>query len=162
MSARFKDGGMVATLDKVVTYRRMTVADLDTVIAIENEVYTYPWTLGNFNDALRAGYHCWVMERGGEIVGYSVIMIATGEAHLLNLSIAANWQRRGLGREMLDFLLKLARDFSAHKVFLEVRPSNIAGRNLYASAGFSEIATRRGYYPAPSGREDALIMELDL
>jgi ribosomal-protein-alanine N-acetyltransferase len=63
---------------------------------------------------------------------------------------------------MLDFLVKLARDFLAHKIYLEVRPSNIAGRRLYASAGFSEIAQRRGYYPAPPGREDAVIMELEL
>jgi ribosomal-protein-alanine N-acetyltransferase len=102
------------------------------------------------------------MECDGEIVGYSVIMIAVGEAHLLNLSIAANRQRRGLGREMLGFLVKLARDFSVHKMFLEVRPSNVVGRHLYASAGFSEIATRRGYYPAHDGREDAVIMELEL
>lgn len=153
---------MIETVDTAVTYRRMTIADLDTVVGIENEVYPHPWTLGNFTDSFHAGYHCWVMECGGRIIGHGVIMIAAGEAHLLNLSIAANWQRRGLGREMLDFLLKLARDFSAHKVFLEVRPSNIAARNLYAGAGFSEVATRRGYYPAQNGREDALVMGLDL
>jgi ribosomal-protein-alanine N-acetyltransferase len=153
---------MSALLDNLPLYRRMAADDLDTVMAIENKVYPHPWTRGNFSDSLTAGYHCWIMELAGEIVGYSVVMIAVGEAHLLNLSIAAAWQRRGLGREMLDFLVKLARDFLAHKIYLEVRPSNIAGRRLYASAGFSEIAQRRGYYPAPPGREDAVIMELEL
>jgi ribosomal-protein-alanine N-acetyltransferase len=153
---------MSALLDNLPLYRRMTADDLDTVVAIENEIYPHPWTRGNFSDSLIAGYHCWIMELGGEIVGYSVVMIAAGEAHLLNMSIAAEWQRRGLGRELLKFLLKLARDFHAHKIYLEVRPSNIAGRRLYASAGFSEIATRRGYYPATRGREDAVIMELEL
>ena len=63
---------------------------------------------------------------------------------------------------MLQFLLKLARDFSASRILLEVRPSNVAGRGLYADAGFSEIATRRDYYPARDGREDAIVLELEL
>jgi ribosomal-protein-alanine N-acetyltransferase len=153
---------MSALLDNLPRYRRMTAGDLDTVVAIEREIYPHPWTRGNFSDSLNAGYHCWLMELAGEIVGYSVVMIAVGEAHLLNLSIAAAWQRRGLGREMLAFIITLARDFFARKIHLEVRPSNLAGRRLYAGAGFSEIATRRGYYPGQRGREDAVIMELEL
>jgi ribosomal-protein-alanine N-acetyltransferase len=153
---------MSALLDNLPLYRRMTSGDLDAVLAIENEVYPHPWTRGNFVDSLAAGYHCWVMEAGGELVGHSVVMIALGEAHLLNLSIAARWQRRGLGREMLAFLIKLARDFLAHKVYLEVRPSNLAALRLYAGRGFVEIATRRGYYPTHVGREDAVMMELEL
>ena len=153
---------MSALLDNLPRYRRMTAQDLDTVVAIEREIYPHPWTRGNFSDSLAAGYHCWLMELAGEIVGYSVVMIAADEAHLLNLSVAAAWQRRGLGREMLAFVLKLARDFFARNIHLEVRPSNLAGRRLYAGAGFSEIATRRGYYPGQRGREDAVIMELEL
>ena len=139
----------------------MTTDDLDAIMAIENEVYPHPWTRGNFDDSLNAGYHCCVMTVAAEIVGYSVVMIAAGEAHLLNLSIATAWQRRGFGRDMLRFLLKFARDYDVVKIYLEVRPSNSAGRRLYKSAGFDEIATRRGYYPAHDGREDAVVMELE-
>lgn len=153
---------MSALLNNLPRYRRMTEADIDAIMAIENVIYPHPWTRGNFNDSLRAGYHCWVMEAGGETIGYSVMMIGAGEAHVLNLSIAAQWQRQGRGREMLQFLLKLARDFSASRILLEVRPSNVAGRGLYAAAGFSEIATRRDYYPARDGREDAIVLELEL
>jgi ribosomal-protein-alanine N-acetyltransferase len=153
---------MSALLDNLPRYRSMTVNDLDAIMAIENAVYPHPWTRGNFSDSLRSGYHCWIMEIRGEIIGYSVVMIAAGEAHLLNLSIAAQWQRRGLGRELLKFMLQLARDFHADKIFLEVRPTNAAGRGLYADAGFNEIATRRGYYPGHDGREDAVVMELEL
>ena len=117
-------------------YRRMTVQDLDAIMAIENAVYSHPWTRGNFSDSLHSGYHCWIMEAGGEIIGYSVIMIAAGEAHLLNLSIAATWQRCGRGREMLEFLLKLARDFDVGKIYLEVRPSNVGGSRLVCRRGF--------------------------
>ena len=89
-------------------------------------------------------------------------MIAAGEAHLLNLSVAAPWQRRGIGREVLNFVLKLARDYGAGRILLEVRPSNDAALALYAAAGFTEIAMRRGYYPAGDGREDAIVLELAL
>ncbi len=153
---------MSAQLDNLPRYRGMTAGDLDTVIAIENEIYPQPWTRGNFCDSLAAGYHCRVMEIAGEIAGYSVVSIGAGEAHLLNLSIAARWQRCGLGREMLRFMIGLAREFFVHKIYLEVRPSNLAGRGLYADTGFSEVATRRGYYPGPGVPEDAVIMELEL
>ena len=60
---------------------------------------------------------------------------------------------------MLQFFVKLAYDFGGTRMFLEVRPSNVAGRALYADAGFREIGIRRGYYPAAQGREDAVVME---
>ena len=150
---------MSAVLDIVPRYRRMAKQDLDAVLAIENAVYPHPWTRGNFRDSLDAGYHCWILECGDAIAGYSVVMIAAGEAHLLNLSIAAAWQRRGLGSELLCFVTKLARDYAAERVLLEVRPSNVAGRALYASAGFKEIGRRRDYYPDGAQREDALVLE---
>lgn len=140
----------------------MGAADVDTVVAIEASIYPHPWTRGNFVDSLAAGYHCWVVERGGEIAGYTVAMTAAEEAHLLNLSVAAPWQRRGLGREILRFVLKLARDYGARKILLEVRPSNTAAIALYVSAAFAEIGRRRDYYPADEGREDAIILQLEL
>lgn len=153
---------MSAQLDMLPRYRRMTAADLEAVMMIEEAVYPYPWTRGNFADSLAAGYHCWIVECGGEMAGYTVATVAAGEAHLLNLSVAAPWQRRGIGRELLGFVLRLARDYGAAKILLEVRPSNSAALSLYASAGFAEIALRRGYYPAGEGREDAIVLQLDL
>ena len=153
---------MSALLKVAPQFRRMVAADLEAVMAIENVVYPHPWTRGNFSDSLKEGYHCWVLEAGGELIGYSVVAIAVGEAHLLNLSIAAALQRRGYGRELLAFVIKLARDFGAVKMYLEVRPSNEPGRCLYASAMFREIGRRRGYYPDKGRPEDAVVMELDL
>jgi ribosomal-protein-alanine N-acetyltransferase len=151
---------MSARLDMLPRFRRMTAADLDAVVAIESTVYPYPWTRGNFADSLHAGYHCWVLECAGAMAGYLVVMVAAGEAHLLNLSVGASWQRRGIGREALGFALKLARGYGAGRILLEVRPSNRAALALYASAGFSELAVRRAYYPAASGREDAVVLQL--
>jgi [ribosomal protein S18]-alanine N-acetyltransferase len=91
-----------------------------------------------------------------------VLASAAGEAHLLNVSVAREWQRCGIGTELTRFFVDVARKRGASKIYLEVRPSNVAARALYAREGFAEIAMRRGYYPAPNGREDAVIMELKL
>lgn len=153
---------MSARLDMQPRLRLMTAGDLDAVEAIEQSVYTHPWTRGNFADSLASGYHCWIMERDGRVIGYAVTMVAAGEAHLLNLSIAADLQRRGLGSELLLFVIQLARDCAAVTIYLEVRASNQAGRALYAHHGFAEIGLRKGYYPAHQGREDAVTMEKKL
>jgi len=138
--------------------RPMRPSDLEAVVAIEGEIYSHPWTLGNFRDSLHAGYSCWVLQGGSGLIGYCVMMVGVGEAHLLNLSIASAWQRRGLGRHMVEHLLELARTWDVKEMLLEVRPSNTAARALYANMGFRELARRRDYYPAERGREDAIVM----
>ena len=140
----------------------MREQDLDAVMAIESAIYTHPWTRGNFADSLRAGYECRVLWLGAEVLGYFVLMVAAGEAHLLNLSIAAAHQRTGHGGALLGEATALARKLGARSVFLEVRPSNRAAQALYTRFGFRKIAVRRGYYPAHSGREDALVLTLAL
>lgn len=149
---------MSAQLDQLPHFRRMLPADLGAVGDIERAVYTHPWTPGNFSDSLAAGYDCWVMECGGGLAGYGVLMLAAEEAHLLNLSIALPLQRRGLGSALLQFACGLARAGGARTLFLEVRASNAAARALYARHGFAEIGARRGYYPDHGGREDAVTM----
>jgi [ribosomal protein S18]-alanine N-acetyltransferase len=153
---------MSAQLDSLPRYRRMTGADLEAVLRIEDAVYPCPWTRGNFSDSLAAGYHCWLVECAGELAGYSVVMIAAGEGHLLNLSVAAQWQRRGIGSQLLAFVTKLARDYGAQRLLLEVRPTNHAALALYAAAGFSRVAVRKDYYPAGSNREDAIVLQREL
>lgn len=153
---------MSARLDVRWRFRRMLAADLDAVEAIERSVYTHPWTRGNFTDSLEAGYHCSIIECDGAIAGYSVVMIAAGEAHLLNLSIAGPLQRLGLGSELLRHVVSQTRNHGALTIYLEVRESNVAGRSLYTRHGFAEIGLRRGYYPADAAREDAVTMEKKL
>lgn len=153
---------MSALPDLLPKFRPMQEADLDKVMRIEPLIYTHPWTRGNFRDSMRAGYSCWVMECGGEVAGYAVLMIGVHEAHLLNLSIALDWQGKGYGRALLLHLVAIARDCEAAHIFLEVRPSNAAARRLYAAEGFQEITVRRGYYPSGRMREDAILMGLAL
>jgi len=140
----------------------MREPDLDEMMAIESAIYSHPWTRGNFGDSLRAGYECRVLRHGAALLGYFVLMAAAGEAHLLNLSIAAAHQRAGHGSRLLGEVMALARALGARSLFLEVRPSNRGAQALYTRFGFQKIALRRGYYPAHAGREDALVLKLPL
>ena len=142
--------------------RPLAERDLDPVVAIEREIYEFPWSLGNFRDSLAAGYSCWACHGADGLMGYAVMMIGAGEAHLLNLSVAAACQRRGYGRQLLEHLMGVARSYGARVLFLEVRPSNAAGRALYAAYGFEQVGIRREYYPARGGREDALLLNYQL
>ncbi|HEX9397991.1 MAG TPA: ribosomal protein S18-alanine N-acetyltransferase [Burkholderiales bacterium] len=153
---------MSAVLEDVPGLASMREKDLAEVMKIETAIYTHPWTHGNFADSIRAGYACRTWRNQGELLGYFVLMAAAGEAHLLNLSVAAGRQRSGHGRTLLAEAAALARSLGARSVFLEVRPSNLAAQSLYTRFGFRKIAVRRGYYPANPGREDALVLTLAL
>jgi ribosomal-protein-alanine N-acetyltransferase len=142
--------------------RAMTLDDVDAVLSIEQTVQAYPWTRGNFMDALSHGYICNVDDAGGEIRGYAILMPVLQEAELLNIGVAAGQQRKGLGRAMLLETLDVACARNMLRVFLEVRTSNISALALYRSAGFREIGLRRGYYQSANGSEDAITMACDL
>ena len=145
-----------------VSLRALRESDLNAVMAIELRGYPFPWTRGIFIDCLRAGYPGLAMERDGLLVGYGVLSIAADEAHVLNICIDRLAQSRGLGRQLLRALVQLAADRGAQRVFLEVRPSNTPALALYHSEGFNEIGRRPRYYPAAQGREDAVVMAIEL
>lgn len=140
--------------------RAMTEADLPAVLAVEQVIYPFPWTEGNFRDSLICGDRAWVWAGEAGLVGYGVVNQVLDEAQILNISIARDYQGQGRGRTLLDFFCEDARQHGAVRMFLEVRPSNAAARALYDKAGFQIIGQRRGYYPATEGREDAIVMEL--
>jgi len=148
-----------------VLWRPLYADDLAYVAALEAQIHLAPWTLGNFRDALAAGYGARVGEREGRIIAYGVLMLAPGEAQLLNLSVVPDCRRRGLGRALLAQFVDDARRLGAEQMFLEVRVSNAAAIALYESEGFAPIARRVSYYPPTPGtgvREDALVMRRPL
>ena len=153
---------MSAVLKDLPELGAMREEDLAEVMAIESSIYSHPWTQGNFADSLRAGYECRTWRLHGRLIGYFVLMVGAGEAHLLNLSVGEASQRRGHGTALLQEAISLARGLGAGSLFLEVRPSNRAAQGLYTRFGFREVAVRRGYYPAHGGREDALVLLLPL
>ncbi len=146
-----------------IDLRPMNACDLVQIIKIDEEVYPFPWNENIFRDCLHVGYCCWVFEEDDEIIAYGVMSIgAANEAHILNIGVKPQAQRRGLGGSMLDYLLELALEHHASTVFLEVRPSNMAALNLYDKRGFNQVGMRHNYYPLKKGREDALILAIEL
>ena len=145
-----------------ITFRPMREADLDDVLAIEREAYEFPWSREIFRDCIRVGYSCRVLEFEDRVSAYGMLQIAAGKARLLNLCVRRRLHRQGLGRRLLARLIDVARSHRSRAVFLEVRPSNAAARRLYDSMGFAEVGVSRGYYPARTGREDAMILSLAL
>ncbi|WP_345293566.1 ribosomal protein S18-alanine N-acetyltransferase [Luteimonas vadosa] len=144
------------------TLRRMREADLDVVMEIERRAYPFPWTHGIFRDCLQAGYPAWVLGEGDRLIGYGVLSVAAGEAHLLNVCIEPRRQGEGHGRRLVRDLMRIARAQGAQRLYLEVRPSNPAAIALYHDEGFNEIGRRPRYYPAQGGREDAIVMAQEL
>lgn len=146
--------------------RAMELRDLDAVLAIEASAYPFPWSRGNFIDSLAAGYLAELLCEGPAPIGYFVAMPGVDELHLLNVTVAPEHQGRGHGQGLLHAVVAHAAQRGLRRVLLEVRRSNQRAQALYRRLGFAEIGQRRGYYPAATppaqGREDALVMALDV
>ncbi len=140
-----------------VEIRSMSYEDLPQVSDIERRSYDFPWSHGVFRDCLLAGYQCIVLEREDTVAGYSILSIAAGEAHILNLCVDPTHRAHGYGELLLDAILGVARDADVEEIFLEVRPSNETALALYRKKGFHLIANRPEYYQSQDGREDAAV-----
>jgi ribosomal-protein-alanine N-acetyltransferase len=170
VAAPARDAGGVAVvsaraIDAVAApanLRPMRESDLDAVMAIELRAYPFPWTRGIFRDCLLADYPARVLVQDDAIIGYGMLSVAADEAHVLNVCAAPEVQGHGHGRRLLRALLQLARGRGVQRVFLEVRPSNPTAIALYHAEGFNEIGRRPRYYPAKQGREDAIVMAMEL
>jgi len=136
--------------------------DINAVMALEDAIYPHGWTEGIFHDCLRVHYSCWVLEQQDELVGYGIMSVAVGEAHILNVVIAPDCQGKGLGRDVLLHLLQTGKRLGAEDAFLEVRASNNIAIRLYETSGFGQVGLRPDYYPAGKRREDAVIMARNL
>jgi ribosomal-protein-alanine N-acetyltransferase len=160
-----------------VAFAPMTAADLDAVQAVEAAAYPHPWSRKHFADSLAAGYAAVLLlgeAAPGELVhpprtdgrvllGYLIAMGGVDEAHLLNITVAPAHQRQGWARCLLDALVLWSRGQRAQWLWLEVRQSNQRARRVYERYGFQQVGLRRAYYPAaPTGREDAVVMSLQL
>ena len=141
----------------------MLASDLEAVVLLEQQVYPHPWTRGNFADALAAGYHAQCLHQDGDLCAYVVAMAGVQEAHLLNITVARPQQGHGLGRLLWQHLCAWAPSIGAERIWLEVRRSNAAARDIYTHWGFETVGERKNYYPAGRGqREDAVVMGLTL
>ena len=142
--------------------RRLATKDVDRIYEIEQLAYPFPWSRGVFEDCLRVGYACFGLQIGKDLAGYTIFNWAAGEAHLLNLCIHPDWQERGYGSLLLEYSINHIARLEIETMFLEVRTSNPSAVNLYKNRGFRMIGRRPSYYQAGEGREDGIVMSLQL
>ena len=141
--------------------RPMVHADVDAVMAVEVRAYSHPWSRGNFVDSLKSGYLAeLLLTQDGQVCAYFVAMPGVDELHLLNITVAPDWQGAGLGQRMVRAVCDRAALRGLATLWLEVRHSNQRARQLYGRLGFAEVGLRKGYYPALPRREDAVVMRL--
>jgi ribosomal-protein-alanine N-acetyltransferase len=145
-----------------VQVRPMMELDLPEIGRIEQQSYAFPWSENIFRDCLRVGYTCRALDLEGQIIGYAVMSLGAGEAHILNVCVREEFRSLGFGRRLLEHLLERAAGSGVNEAFLEVRPSNLSAIRLYQRLGFEQIGIRRGYYQAPDGREDAIVLKREL
>ena len=144
-------------------FEPLSLQRLDEVLQIERAVYEFPWSRANFSDSLKSGYQMQLLAAGGQILGYFVAMKGVDEGHLLNLTVAPEFQRQGWARIMLDGLAIWSRGAGTEWLWLEVRVSNLRAQHLYERYGFRRVGERKRYYPAALGsREDAVVMSVQL
>lgn len=144
-------------------FQALNEAWIDTVLVIEQQAYQHPWTRGNFLDSVRSGYQAQVLAAQAQLLGYFVAMKGVDEIHLLNLTVAPQWQGQGWGRVLLDALAVWSRGQGAQWLWLEVRASNARAQRIYEQHGYRRVGDRKAYYPDAGGRrEDAVVMSLKL
>ena len=146
-----------------VHFEPMLAAHLEAVVAVEQRAYAHPWNRTNFLDALQSGYQVQMLLAGEVLLGYFVAMQGVDEVHLLNITVAPDYQGQGWSRVMLDALAVWSRGQGAQWLWLEVRVSNARALRIYDRHGYRRVGERRGYYPAAHGqREDAVVMSFKL
>ena len=146
-----------------VRFEAMAPETLDGVLAVEKQAYAHPWVLANFTDALASGYQAQLLLAGDTLLGYFVAMPGHEEVHLLNITVAPDYQRQGWAHVMLDALALWARGQGAEWLWLEVRLGNLRAMHVYERQGFQRVGQRKNYYPSGQGqREHALVMSLRL
>ena len=144
-------------------FQPLLAEHVDAVVQIEQRAYAHPWSRAHFLDALQAGYQAQLLLADGILLGYFIAMQGVDEVHLLNITVAPEFQRQGWSRVMLDALTVWARGRAAQWLWLEVRVGNTRALHVYEAQGYARVGVRKDYYPAGHGkREDAVVMGLRL
>lgn len=144
-----------------LNFRPLEPGDIAAVMALESQVQTHPWRRSSYEDCLDGRHHCWLAEADGELVGFVVVAWAGGDGELLNIAVAPQRQRQGVGECLLSLAVELVKPY-ASMLFLEVRLSNRNAIQFYERDQFFEVGHRPNYYPSTRGREDALILARQL
>ncbi len=97
------------------------------------------------------------------VKGFIIGQLAADEAEILSIGVAPDWQRAGLGKTLVEGLVRAAKRGEATRLFLEVAEDNAAALALYSKLGFTEAGRRKAYYQRAGGpASDALRLVLTL
>ena len=143
-------------------FREISLGDLDGIVQIERAVNPFPWGEEALRDTIASSGHHFMSLREGRAVGFLLSSFVLDEAQLLLIGVSPDWQGVGVGGQLLKELINRSRDQGRKLIYLEVRSGNERAIRLYRSLGFIDIGVRRDYYPGLVGREDAIVMSLQL
>ena len=145
-----------------ITFGHANLSDLDAIFKIEQLSFPTPWPRSVIAGEIdgRSWSRVTVATHGDTLLGYMVYWIVTTEVHLLNLAVDPGQRRNGIAKKLMIYLIETSRSANLKEILLEVRLSNLSGKNLYRQLGFEEIAIRPKYYS--DNQEDALVMLLQL
>ena len=144
------------------TISTLNAADLPRAWQIETRAHAFPWSEQTFASTQGDRYLNLQLSVDGEMAAFAITQIVLDEATLFNIAVDPAFQRRGLGRALLEQVIDEIEKRGVVTLWLEVRASNVAAIALYESLGFNEATIRRNYYPTVDGREDAIIMALPI
>ena len=143
-------------------FREISLGDLDGIVQIERAVNPFPWGEEALRDMIASSGHHLMSLREGRVVGFLLSSFVLDEAQLLLIGVSPDWQGVGVGGQLLKELINRSQDQGQKFIYLEVRSGNERAIRLYRSLGFIDIGVRRDYYPGLVGREDAIVMSLQL
>jgi ribosomal-protein-alanine N-acetyltransferase len=144
----------------LLTTRPLNLSDAEQVLALETAAHSHPWNAARVNTALEKYQGIGLLD-GEKLVGFAFVMSVVGEAELFDFVVDPQCQGQGFGYAFIEWLVEYIGQDNA-RFFLEVRVSNKPAIAVYENVGFCEVGVRHNYYPAKKGREDALLMAIEL
>lgn len=139
--------------------REMKREDIPNIMRMEKELFATSWEEEMFIEEIERQY-AYVLEIKNKIIGYICGWKLLDEFNITNIAVASDFQRKGFGKALVQFLMSKLLDENCFKFFLEVRESNQAAKKLYEKLGFVVIGSRKNYYHSPE--EDAMVLGVNL
>tara|TARA_B100000035_G_scaffold297200_1_gene289748 strand:- start:3077 stop:3538 length:462 start_codon:yes stop_codon:yes gene_type:complete len=153
---------MAVKSSELYSFLPMRLEDLNMVHELETDAYQFPWTKQILRDCILYNYDSYSVFFGDRIIGYIIAKISYPETHILNLTVDSKFRNNGVGTTLIQFIINDARIRNSKDIILEVRTSNISAQSLYKKLSFKMIGLRKDYYECSQGREDALVLKLEL
>jgi len=141
-----------------VHIRWMIRRDMPEVLEVENQAFEFPWSEDDFIRCLRQR-NCigMVAEFDEQVVGFMIYELHKSRLHILNFAVAADFNRRGVGMQMVEKLISKLSPQRRTRILLEVRETNLPAQLFFKSMGFRAVSVLRDFYE--DSPEDAYLMQ---